>query len=133
MSVLAFVYLGSVAVAAPLHMLDEGPRGVAAAAPAAAPAPAPDAATAAASGWDAGAVQGTHDHGSEPSGDVPDGPHDHGVDCLTCGLLTLPVAEAVASPPAQVPGVADAVFTPRGLALSNRAVVNPRLRGPPVT
>jgi len=135
MGALAFVYLGSVAVAAPLHLLDEGLAGETASAAASAPAdvPAPDAAGAAASAWDAAGGKRTHDHGSDHSGDLPDGPHDHGADCLTCGLLTLPVAGAVGAPPAQVPGAADAVSAPRGLALSDRAVANPRLRGPPVT
>jgi hypothetical protein len=142
MSALAFVYLGSIAVAAPLHMLDgeltgeagAAPAPAAALAPGAAPAPAAALAPGAtASGWAVAEGGRTHDHGSDPTGELPEAPHDHSADCLTCGLLVLPVAEAVGSPPAQVPGVADAVFPPRGLALSHRAVVNPRLRGPPVT
>jgi len=115
MGVLAIVYLGAVAVAAPIHMLDVGATG--------------EPATAA---GHTGTLDTGHSHTSH-TGDFPEAPHEHGADCLTCGLLTLPGTQAFASVSFQIPGLANTVFSPRGLAPSDRAVVNPRLRGPPVT
>jgi hypothetical protein len=130
---LAFVCLASVAVAAPVHMLSAG---------------FPDEpVTPAIAAWDVTDLDRTGDHGTHGAaghtgtldaghsntGDLPEVPHEHGADCLACGLLPLPGTQTVASVAFQVPGGAEAVLSPRGLALSDRAVVNPRLRGPPVT